>query len=100
MTTERVTVTLSAALIEGIDRLERNRSRFIAEAVEHELLRRRREGLIRSLESPHADTAGLSEVGLAEWGASLPADDEGLVDVSTGKPVRWVEGQGWEQESA
>jgi metal-responsive CopG/Arc/MetJ family transcriptional regulator len=28
-TTERVTVTLSAELVEGIDRLERNRSRFI-----------------------------------------------------------------------
>jgi len=40
-TTERVTVTLSAELVQGIDRFERNRSRFIAEAVEHELTRRR-----------------------------------------------------------
>jgi metal-responsive CopG/Arc/MetJ family transcriptional regulator len=33
-TTERVTVTLPAELVESIDRYERNRSRFIAEAVE------------------------------------------------------------------
>ena len=32
-TTERVTVTLAAELIEGIDHFARNRSRFISEAV-------------------------------------------------------------------
>jgi hypothetical protein len=41
---ERITVTLAVELIEGIDQFERNRSRFIAEAVEHELVRRRRRG--------------------------------------------------------
>jgi len=99
-TTERVTVTLPIDLVEGIDRLERNRSRFITEAVEHELVRRRREGLVRSLASPHPEAAELAETGLADWGASLPADDEGLVDESAGRPVRWVEGQGWVEESA
>ena len=99
-TTERVTVTLPAELVERIDRLERNRSRFIAQAVGHELLRRRRNGLLRSLKSPHPEAAELAETGLADWGASLPADDERLVDVSAGKPVRWVEGQGWVEESA
>jgi hypothetical protein len=99
-TTERVTVTLPIDLVEGIDRLERNRSRFITEAVEHELIRRRREGLLRSLASPHPEAAELAETGLADWGASLPADDESLVDESAGRPVRWVEGQGWMEESA
>lgn len=99
-TTERVTVTLPVDLIEGIDRFERNRSRFITEAVEHELVRRRREGLLRSLASPHPEAAELAETGLADWGASLPVDDEGLVDETAGKPVRWVEGQGWVEESA
>ena len=99
-TSERVTVTLPAELVENIDRFERNRSRFIAEAVEHELVRRHRAGLLRSLENPHPEAAELAETGLAEWGASLPGDDEGLVDVSAGKPVRWVEGQGWIEESA
>src|SRR5580704_9913445 len=55
--TERVTITLSADLVEGIDRLERNRSRFIAEAVEHELTRRRREALLSSIRNPHPETA-------------------------------------------
>jgi metal-responsive CopG/Arc/MetJ family transcriptional regulator len=33
---ERVTVTLRSDLLEEIDRIERNRSRFIAQAVELE----------------------------------------------------------------
>jgi hypothetical protein len=99
-TSERVTVTLPVELVEGIDRYERNRSRFIAEAVEHELVRRRREELLRSLHSPHPEAAELAETGVADWGATLPAGDEGLVDISAGKPVRWVEGLGWVDESA
>ena len=99
-TTERVTVTLPAKLLERIDRCERNRSRFIAEAVARELLRRRREGLLRSLRNLHPEAAELAETGLAEWGASLPSDEEGLVDVNAGTAVQWVEGQGWVEESA
>ena len=99
-TTERVTVTLPIELVQGIDRCEHNRSRFITEAVEHELVRRRREGLLRSLASPHPEAAELAETGLADWVARLPAGDEGLVDEARGKPVRWVEGQGWVEESA
>ena len=97
-TTGRVTVTLPVELVESIDRYERNRSRFIAEAVEHELVRRRREGLLRSLKSPHPEAAELAETGLADWGASLPPDDEGLAKVNVGRPVRWLEGQGWVEE--
>jgi hypothetical protein len=99
-TTERVTVTLPLDLVEGIDRFERNRSRFIAEAVVHELARRRREGLLRSLKRPHPEAAELADTGVAEWGARLPAGDEGLVDEIAGTPVRWVEGQGWVEEPA
>jgi hypothetical protein len=98
--TERVTVTLPVELIADIDRYERNRSRFIAEAVERELVRRRRAGLLCSLQSPHPEAAELAEAGLADWAATLPDDDENLVDVNAGKPVRWVEGQGWIEESA
>jgi hypothetical protein len=99
-TTERVTVTLPVDVVASIDRLERNRSHFIAEAVQHELVRRRRAGLLRSLQRPHPEASELAETGLADWGASLPADDEQLVDASAGTPVRWVEGQGWVEESA
>jgi hypothetical protein len=98
--TERVTVTLPVELIADIDRYERNRSRFITEAVEHELVRRRREDLLRSLQSPHPEAAELAEAGLADWAARLPDDDGDLVDLNAGKPVRWVEGQGWVEESA
>ncbi len=98
-TTERVTVTLPIELIESIDRLERNRSRFITEAVEHELVRRRRESLQRSLENPHAEAAEITALGLADWGASTSADDHDLLDASAGKPVRWIEGRGWVEES-
>ena len=48
-------------------------------AVEHELIRRR-EGLLRSLASPHREAAELAETGLADWGASLPADDQDFVE--------------------
>ncbi|HEX3479106.1 MAG TPA: hypothetical protein VHT91_28980 [Kofleriaceae bacterium] len=99
-TTERVTVTLRIDLVEGIDRFERNRSRFITEAVEHELVRRRREGLLRSIANPHPEVGELAETGLTDWVASLPADDVGLVDEAAGRPVRWVDGQGWVEESA
>jgi hypothetical protein len=97
--TERVCVTLSAEFVEAIDRLERNRSRFIAQAVEHELARRRRESLLRSVSNPHRETADLADAGLGELSANLP-DEEGLVDVAGGTAVRWIEGQGWVKESA
>jgi hypothetical protein len=97
--TERVTVTLPVELVASIDRYERNRSRFVAEAVERELVRRRREGLHRSLDRPHPEAAELAEVGLSEWGASLPEEDD-LIDPSAGTPVRWVEGEGWREETA
>ena len=64
--TERVTVTLPAELVKEIDHFERNRSRFIAEAVERELVRRRRAGLLRSLEHPHPEAAELADMGLAD----------------------------------
>ena len=37
----------------------------------------------------------MAEEGLVEWGAGLPADDDGLLDASAGKPVHWTEGKGW-----
>ena len=97
--TERVTVTLSTELVAGIDRLERNRSRFIAEAVEHELERRRREELLSSVRNPHPETVDLTDTGLGNWTTDLP-DDECLVDTAAGTAVRWLEGTGWTKESA
>jgi len=95
---ERVTVTLPADLVEKIDQLEANRSRFIAEAVEHELAQRRQLALRQSLQNPHPDSAELVDVGLSDWVSELPSDDT-LVDASAGTPVHWIEGEGWTKES-
>ena len=93
---ERVTVTLPAELVQRIDRVEKNRSHFITEAVRRELDRRRREELRRSLRNPHPESAGLAEMGMKEWARSLPEEDAAaLVDTRAGKAVRWVAGEGW-----
>jgi hypothetical protein len=61
----RVTVTMPGELVAGIDRIEGNRSRFITEAVRHELQRRQRQELLRSLEAPHPHSAATVAV---HWG--------------------------------
>lgn len=97
---ERVTVTMPAELVAGIDRFERNRSRFIADAVRHELKRRRRQELLRSLEEPHPDSLSTAELGLKDWSQGLPAGDDDLLDPSGGVPVRWSAAQGWQEPDA
>jgi Arc/MetJ-type ribon-helix-helix transcriptional regulator len=95
-TVERVTVTLPNELVSEIDRREKNRSKFVAEAVRHELERRRRAELRRSLENPHPKSAGLAEQGLEEWTRGLPEEDTAaLIGTSAGTSVRWVSGEGW-----
>jgi hypothetical protein len=60
---ERVTVTLSSDLLRDLDRRERNRSKFVAEAVRNELVRRRRAELRRSLQDTHPESASLARKG-------------------------------------
>ena len=92
----RVTVTLPPTLVEEIDRRERNRSRFVLEAVRREIQRRRREDLRRSLAHPHAEATELADAGLVEWGAqSRGSESSDLLDAAAGKSVRWVRGKGW-----
>jgi post-segregation antitoxin (ccd killing protein) len=97
MATERVTITLPKDLLEEVDQLERNRSRFVSEAIQHEVARRRRAALMASVRSPHPETTQLVDTGMADWTSELP-EDEGLLDPSGGAAVRWVEGQGWTKE--
>ena len=93
---DRVTVTLPNDLVRDIDRREKNRSKFIAEAVRNELDRRRRDELRRSLDNPHLESAELAEQGLEEWTRGLPEEDAAaLVDSDAGRPIRWVSGEGW-----
>jgi len=98
--TMRVTVTLLAELVAGIDRYEPNRSRFIAEAVRHELKRRRHQDLECSLEHPHPDSLAAASLGLQSWAESLPIGDADLLDPAAGVPVRWSPGQGWDESQA
>jgi len=95
MSTNEQSVTLPADLLETIDRLGVDRARFVAEAVQRELARRDREGLLESLRNPHPDSQKIAEEGFAEWAASLPDDIDGLVDPNAGTSVRWVPGVGW-----
>ncbi|MBK9169303.1 MAG: hypothetical protein IPM24_17825 [Bryobacterales bacterium] len=98
-TLERVTVTLPNDLVRGIDRREKNRSRFIAEAVRRELDRRRRDELRRSLENAHPESQELAGQGFEEWFRGLPDEDaEALVDSSAGTAVQWVPGSGWVED--
>ena len=96
MPNERVTVTLPVEVVEDIDGLERNRSKFIKEAVQREIKRRRRAGLRRSLRSPHPESLQLAEAGLDEWAKGLPDEDcAGIVDLAAGKTVQWIPERGW-----
>ena len=92
----RVTVWLPKEVLEDIDRRERNRSRFILTAVQHELQRRRREELRRSLRHPHPESEEIANLAMDEWAKGLPEEvgDE-LVDPAAGKEVRWSAEQGW-----
>lgn len=96
MTSERVTVTLPSEIVQDIDSQERNRSKFVLEAVRRELERRRRNLLRKSLRNPHPDTDAVKELGMEEWYGRLPDEDaSSLVDRSAGTRVRWVPGEGW-----
>lgn len=96
---ERVTVTLPEELLRDIDRQEKNRSLFVAEAVCRELDRRRRAELHRSLQNPHPESAEVAEQGLDEWARGLPEEAEALVDPKAGTPIRWVPGEGWIEDT-
>jgi hypothetical protein len=96
MLSTRVTVTLPAETVREIDRVEKNRSRFVLEAVAREIRRRQRERLRVSLRSPHPESAAFEELGLAAYVDGLPDENvREIVDVRRGTPIRWVSGKGW-----
>ena len=81
--------------MKDIDRREKNRSKFIAEAIRNELDRRRRDELRRSLDNPHPESAELAGQGLEEWTRDLPEENAAaLVDSNAGRPIRWIAGEG------
>jgi post-segregation antitoxin (ccd killing protein) len=96
---ERVTVTLPIELIEQIDRIERNRSKFVAVAIRNELSRRQLEHFRASLDNAHCDAAELTELGLDDWATGYPPETEGIAERNAGSRVRWIEPHGWFKES-
>jgi hypothetical protein len=89
---QQVAVLLPADLVKQIELFEPDRSRFVTEAIERELHRRRREALLQSLARPHPETVASEGQTLDDW--DLPVEND-LVDLSAGTAVRWIEGQGW-----
>ncbi|MEO8370782.1 MAG: ribbon-helix-helix domain-containing protein [Candidatus Solibacter sp.] len=96
---ERVTVTLPDDLLREIDRREKNRSKFVADAVRRELEHRRRVDLRRSLDNPDPESIELAEQGIEEWSRLMPDENvESLIDPKAVRPIRWRPGQGWVAE--
>jgi len=89
-----VTVTIPKEIVEEIDAMTKNRSRFIVNAVRRELERKRREELLVSLRNPHEESLQVADLGMDDWCAGLP-DDMDLVDPTSGRAVRWRAGEGW-----
>lgn len=93
---DRITVTLPADIVQEMDRLETNRSRFVLDAVRREIHRRRREELRKSLANPHPESAETEALGFSEWAEALPAEDVSeLVNLDAGTPIQWIPGRGW-----
>ena len=93
---DRVTVTLPHDVLLDIDRLEKNRSKFVLEAVRQELESRRDMEYRKSLDSPHPESQEFESLGFDAWAIGLPVEDaEGLVDSNAGTEVRWIPGEGW-----
>lgn len=97
MPAERITVTFPPDLVHEIDRRERNRSKFIQEAVRKELERRRRAELELSLQNPHPETREMVELGLGDWLEGLPEEADDLLDPEAGTDVCWIPGEGWRE---
>ena len=95
MAVERVTVTLPEEVLRDIDRRERNRSKFILQAVQRELEWRQREQLRLSLNEPHPESMQTAEWGIQQWVLSADERDADLLDQKEGKKVCWEPEIGW-----
>ena len=95
MASERVTITLPHEMVQEIDGRERNRSRFVQQAVARELDRLRQEELQRSLDNPHTDSETVAESGFSEWADLADAGDRELLDAGAGQQIQWSEDEGW-----
>ncbi|MCZ2149800.1 MAG: hypothetical protein LC126_18725 [Bryobacterales bacterium] len=96
-----MTASLNDDLLRDMDRREKSRAKFVAEAVRRELDRHGHAELRRSLQISHPESADFAEQGIEEWIRGLPEEDaESLVDITAGKAARWVPGEGWVEDRA
>jgi hypothetical protein len=91
----RVTITLPSEILSEIDREEKNRSRFILEAVQREIVRRRKEALATSLDHPHPESQSLEASDLTEWFGTGEGDASRLLDSDAGMDIQWIPDEGW-----
>ena len=94
----RISVTLPPEVVREIDGVESNRSRFVLQAVERELERRRRAGLVESLDHPHPESIEVAEAGIEDWFDRAAPGDTDLVVKDGGRAIRWSAERGWESE--
>lgn len=91
-----VTIHLPPDLLHAVDAQPIDRDAFVEQALRQELARRAREQLLASLETPHAESLEMADLGLADLAQSLPEDDVAeMCDLSAGTPVQWSDGRGW-----
>jgi hypothetical protein len=90
--------------VKGIAYFERNRSRFIAEAVErtveNELAQCRREELLWSLQRPIPRALRARSAGLVDWGASVRPTTRDSSPWRLASPCDGARAKGWVAESA
>lgn len=91
----RVTITLPSEILTEIDQGDKNRSRYILEAVQREIARRRKEALEVSLTNPHPESQSIELIGLNDWFTEGDQEARELLDFEAGTPVRWVPETGW-----
>jgi hypothetical protein len=94
----RISIDLPDDLLQQMDRLERDRARFLLLAVRNELRRRLALELQKSVDHPHPESRELAGLGLADWGDPDSGDD--LLDPEAGIPVEWLPDLGWRRRTA
>ena len=93
-----MTITLPKEVVQSMDRVQKNRSAFALDAIQKELLRRRRSELAESLRNPHPESLRVAEAGLSDWVRALPREvGQAMVDSKKGQEIHWTKGRGWIQ---
>lgn len=98
MAAQRIALTLPSEVISAIDRTTHDRDSFVADAVRHEIDRRKEAQLRRSLDSPHPETSKAAGSPLPNWPTGVPRNEwDELLTSELGEEIRWEERKGWQR---